>query len=164
MEMTSSRSVQYTRRSWPKPMVYFPLLTPSWASNSSCTHNIIPDPSVILLSLNLSLSLSLSLRLFIFEMINLSTRFCVSIRPPQAYWRKISCITFLPHLKWPNTHSREVSRITKQSNPNNPGSLTSLSPTFHFCHDHPDHLALLVPVPRFDQYKISIHTFFLRLT
>lgn len=37
MEITSSRSVQKASRSCPRPIVYFPLLTPSCSSNASCT-------------------------------------------------------------------------------------------------------------------------------
>ena len=37
IEITSSTSVQKPMQSWPSPMVYFPLLAPSWASNTSYT-------------------------------------------------------------------------------------------------------------------------------
>jgi len=35
IEITSSTSVQNAIQSCPSPMVYFPLLTPSWASKAS---------------------------------------------------------------------------------------------------------------------------------
>jgi hypothetical protein len=39
--MTSSTSLQKAMQSCPRPMVYFPLLAPSWASSASCIQGVI---------------------------------------------------------------------------------------------------------------------------
>ena len=41
IEMTSSTSLQKAMQSCPRPMVYFPLLAPSWASSASCIQGTI---------------------------------------------------------------------------------------------------------------------------